>query len=327
MEAFFDIAPLWEIVIFFVLVFALVAIGLLTFYRDNVVRDAIMAEITQSTSEDDVSEQPRWREGFVDRLFWHSFESSSARHFLSGLGLEELRERLHQSGQHNRAAVVTYILWKVVFVCLAVLILAALSLFTRFGSAPLGLRFLIILWFLLIGYFLPNFLLSAKIKRFQDELYRSLPIFLDLITMCLATGHTVENALITVAKAMQRSYPAMAEEIAITGAQLKVAIQREKAWNRLIKHTNVIEIETLAQLFQSHEASGVALTRPLQALAKKVRRRYVHLIERKIERLPYKMLFIVMIFFFPILIILVVAIVYFNIVQQIATINGISQGL
>lgn len=313
---------IWEVLLVFISILSLLLVLSLGVLRSQYIRGAIARRLNAVPADDESA--PQWQKKLSDKLFWQSFHSKDTQEFLGWLGFGGLRERLHKAGRHDRSAVIVYMFTKVGFIALALLILAFISFTTNFLAQPASIRFLVIFFFILLGFYIPTMLLNRQQKEFQREIYRSLPIFLNLMGLCFTSGYTVDNALKEVALTLRETHPVFANEIALTYSQLQLEVDRSKAWQRLIDHTDVVEVESVVRILQRNEQLGSEIMRPLTQLAERIRRRHYALIDQKIERLPIYLTLTVLLFFFPIMIIFIVAMVYFNVLDVMQKFIGIT---
>jgi tight adherence protein C len=125
--------------------------------------------------------------------------------------------------------------------------------------APFGLAFAP-----LIGYLLPIFGMKWMAKKRQEEIQYELPDFMDMMSITLKAGMSLDSALhyyITTNKGP------LSEEIARMSQELSFGVQRETAYRALIDRTDSPELEALVQsMIQAHNlGTPISETFALQA--------------------------------------------------------------
>lgn len=111
--------------------------------------------------------------------------------------------------------------------------------------APFGLAF-----GPLIGYMIPIFGIKMMAKKRQEEIQYELPDFLDMMSITLKAGMSLDSALhyyVTTHKGP------LSEEITRLNQELSFGVQREAAYRALMNRTDSPELETLIQsMIQAH---------------------------------------------------------------------------
>ena len=79
------------------------------------------------------------------------------------------------------------------------------------------------------GWLLPIFVISHLLKRRTKAIAAGLPNALELLVVCVEAGLSLEDGLQRVARELQESQPALAEELALTWAEVNILPDRTQA--------------------------------------------------------------------------------------------------
>jgi tight adherence protein C len=200
--------------------------------------------------------------------------------------LGRLRAQLSHAGRRSSHAM-TYYLGSKVLLCLALG-----SGFLWFNalqpqSVPHALLFTLIL--MTIGFYLPNAWLHGRIRDRQTQLARGLPDALDLLVTCVEAGLGLDAALDRVAVEIRLSAPLLAEELAVTGAEMRAGVGRGDAFRRLAERTGVDELRSLSAIIMQTQIFGTSVARSLRTQAESIRIRRMQRAEEKAATAGVKM--------------------------------------
>jgi tight adherence protein C len=79
------------------------------------------------------------------------------------------------------------------------------------------------------GWFLPAMFIGRLIKKRTKAVVAGLPDALELLVICVEAGLAFEDGLGRIVGELEKSQPALAEELAFTAADLKILPSREQA--------------------------------------------------------------------------------------------------
>src|SRR5213595_1082565 len=79
------------------------------------------------------------------------------------------------------------------------------------------------------GYYLPNLVLSRKAQRRRREIFETIPDALDLLTVCVEAGLSLERALIKVAGEIHIKSIVLAQELHLVLMEMRAGFTKEKA--------------------------------------------------------------------------------------------------
>jgi tight adherence protein C len=99
------------------------------------------------------------------------------------------------------------------------------------GMTLSGQRLLLLLFgCAALGYYLPNLVLSRIAQRRQREIFETIPDALDLLTVCVEAGLSLERALIKVAGEIHIER-VLAQELQLVLMEMRAGFTKEKGGN------------------------------------------------------------------------------------------------
>jgi tight adherence protein C len=220
------------------------------------------------------------------------------------LEAKELRLQLAQAGRRGQQAVVNFLFARVA-APLGLLIFSLFYAFTVFAEKPFALRILAVLFATALGNYLPTILLKNAITKRQQKLQRAYPDALDLIVICVESGMSIEAAFAKVTEQMMEGAPELAEEFGLTTAELAFLNDRRQAFDNLADRTGLPAFKSLSTTLQQAEKYGTPIAVGLRVLAKESRDSRMAAAEKKAAALPPKLTVPMIVFFLPVLFIVI----------------------
>jgi tight adherence protein C len=213
---------------------------------------------------------------------------------------KELKRRLIQAGWRANSTPVTF-----VFARLALLIgLAALAAFYAWRVFPdwqLYMKLGLTVGGAFFGWVLPNIAVTNAIQKRQKTLTRAFPDALDLMVICVEAGMSIEAAFNKVSEEMAESAPLMAEEMGLTAAELAFLGDRRAAYENLAERTGLATFRSLVTTLLQSEKYGTPIATGLRVIAQENRDARLAAAEKKAAALPAKLTVPMIIFFLPVL--------------------------
>lgn len=172
------------------------------------------------------------------------------------------------------------------------------------GSMSLMLRFVIIAAGFLLGFFLPNMLLQAKIDRRQKNILHALPDALDLLTICVEAGLGFDAAMNKVADKWQTD---LSLEFARVSREVQLGKSRREALRSMADRLGVNDLSSFVAAVIQTEQLGVSLAKVLRIQADQMRMKRRQRAEQEAHKAPLKMLIPMTLLIFPSIVIVLVA--------------------
>lgn len=153
----------------------------------------------------------------------------------------------------------------------------------------------------LLGSYVPTLILKNKITRRQVELRKSLPDGIDLLVICVESGASINESFARVGRELARGHAALAEEFAITAAELSFLPVRRTALENLLERTGMPAIRGLVTTMLQSERFGTPIAQALRVLSAEFREQRMMAAESKAAKLPVLLTIPMMLFILPVL--------------------------
>jgi tight adherence protein C len=152
-----------------------------------------------------------------------------------------------------------------------------------------------------LGYFAPAIFIQNRITKRQKAIRRSWPEALDLLLITVESGMGIESAFRKVAEEIGQQSPEIAEEIALTTAELSYLQDRRQAYENLGRRTGVDGVRAVVTCLIQAEKYGTPLGQALRVMAQEIRDMRMSEAEKKAASLPPKLTVPMIVFFLPVL--------------------------
>ncbi len=212
-----------------------------------------------------------------------------------------VRQRMVQAGRRGQVPVMVFAVAHIVSP-LALMIFSALFVFGPGGSEmAIATKILSILGAGAVGFLMPTVIVSNMIQKRQLGLMRAVPDALDLLVICVESGASLEAAFNRVADELDEISADLAEEFGITVAELAFLTDRREALDKLAQRTGLPAIKSLTTSLIQAEKYGTPLAGALRVLAQENRDARMSAAEKKAGALPAKLTVPMIVFFLPVL--------------------------
>ena len=155
--------------------------------------------------------------------------------------------------------------------------------------------------FTLIGFFMPQLLLQSKITSRQDEIRKSMPDALDLLTICVQAGLGFDASMSRVAEKWE---DALADEFERSLREIQLGNVRRVALRNMSDRIGISEMTSFVAAIIQSEQLGVSMSKVLRIQSDQMRTRRRQIAEEKAQQAPVKMLFPMALLIFPSLLII-----------------------
>jgi len=218
---------------------------------------------------------------------------------------EEIKNKLKMAGLRGQAPLVAYMFFRLVMPIL-VLIAAFVYLFVLTDyKYPVMVKFGVALGAGYLGFYLPNMFIQNLVQRRQQAISQSFPDALDMLLICVQAGMSIEAAFGKVSKEVSSQSIELAEEFSLTTAELSYLQDRRQAFDNLGKRTGIPGIKSVATALIQAERYGTPVSQALRVMAKENRDMRMSEAEKKAAALPPKLTVPMIIFFLPVLFIVI----------------------
>ena len=221
------------------------------------------------------------------------------------VGQEEAREKLIQAGYRGQGPYVAFLFFRMV-VPLALLFFTVFYVFFVLKlDKPLAIKIGICLVAAYIGMQMPNLFLKNKIQKRNQSINRAFPDALDLLLICVESGMSVEAAFRRVSQEIGTQSIALAEELMLLTAELSFLPDRRQAYENLARRVDLDSVRSVCLALQQAERYGTPLAVALRVLSQENRDTRMSEAEKKAAGLPPKLTVPMILFFLPVLFIVI----------------------
>jgi tight adherence protein C len=139
----------------------------------------------------------------------------------------------------------------------------------------------------------------------REAIMRAFPDTLDMLLICVESGMSIEMALQRVGQEIAATSIELAEELALTCAELSYLPERRMAYENLARRTNHPGVKSVAMALTQAERYGTPLGSALRVMAKENRDLRLSAAEKKGAALPAKLTVPMIVFFLPVLLMVI----------------------
>jgi len=157
-----------------------------------------------------------------------------------------------------------------------------------------------------LGFYIPALFVKNRAMKRKKAMVRAWPDTLDLLLIAVEAGMSTEAAFRKTANDMIRYSKDIAEELTITTAELSYLHDRKQAFANLAARTDSDEIRATTTALIQTERYGTPLGSSLRILAEESRSLRMREAERKAAALSPKLTVPMVIFFLPVLIVILI---------------------
>jgi tight adherence protein C len=150
-----------------------------------------------------------------------------------------------------------------------------------------------------VGYYVPNVVLTRAASRRQREIFETVPDALDLLTVCVEAGLSMERALTKVAAEIHVKSVVLAQELQLVLMEMRAGFTKEKALRNFALRSGVEDVDTLVAMLIQAERFGTSMADSLRVHADNLRSKRTQLAEEAAAKIGLKLLFPLIFCMFP----------------------------
>ena len=214
-------------------------------------------------------------------------------------------DKLAQAGFRGPGPVTTFYFFRFIApFAFAIVIGFYLFLINGFGLTTM-LKICACVGGMTLGYYAPNIYISNVAANRRDSIVAGFPDALDLLLICVESGMSIEAALQKVSQEVGVSSIELAEELSLLVAELSYLPDRRLAYEGLSRRTNHPGIKSVSTAMIQAERYGTPLGGALRVLAQENRDLRLAAAEMKAAARPAKLTGPMILFFLPVLFVVV----------------------
>ncbi len=225
---------------------------------------------------------------------------------LAGSMGEKARDKMLQAGIRNPKAhlkfMVSRVVLPIIFVGLCLLYFSILPEDKQYTPVmQMGILFGVALF----GFKLPDILIKNKIIKRQEEININFPDALDMMLICVQGGIGLEQTVQRVAEEVAETSDILAEELGILCAEMAMLNDRRQALQDFARRVGSGAGKTFATSLIQAEQYGTSVSQAMRVMSDELREIRMAEAERKAASLPPKLTVPMILFFLPVLFIII----------------------
>ncbi len=221
------------------------------------------------------------------------------------LETDHTRNQLKMAGLRRESHVTTFLFMRVTLpFIMGFATFGYLKLVNDFGIPPV-MHLLIGMGGAYFGFYLPNIFVSNVIQKRQDSMKLAFSDALDLLLICVESGMSIEAGFNKVSQEIGSQSIPLAEEMTLTTAELSYLQERRMAFENFGKRTGLSIVKAVCTSLIQAERYGTPLGRALRVMAQENRDMRMSEAEKKAAGLPPKLTVPMIMFFLPVLFVVI----------------------
>ena len=216
-------------------------------------------------------------------------------------------DKLAMAGYRGQGHLTTFLFMRFATPIGFFLALVVYLVFLNPGERPLYLNLVYAIGGGIVGSYLPMILLKNNTTKRQFSIKRAWPDCLDLLLLCVEAGMSMEHAFKRVAKEIGQQSAELAEELTLTTAELSFLEDRGRAYENLGRRTGLDGVKSVMTALIQADRYGTSVGQALRVMAEEGREMRMMDAENKAASLPPKRTVPLILFFLPVLFIVIIA--------------------
>lgn len=142
-----------------------------------------------------------------------------------------------------------------------------------------------------LGYLLPDLVVSSRIRKRQKAIQNGLPDALDLIVVCVEAGSSLDQAILRASDELEIALPALAQELRTVTNEIRAGKPRVEAFHDLARRTQLEDVRALVALLTQTDRFGTSIAQALRAHAATSRTKRRQRAEERAAKVGVKLVF------------------------------------
>lgn len=152
---------------------------------------------------------------------------------------------------------------------------------------------------LILGYLMPDFWLTSRIRHRQRQITKGFPDALDLLTVCVEAGLGLDQGLYRVGQDIAITCPELSDEMKLMNMEARLGKSRADAMRDMGTRTGVEDIQTAVAMLIQTDRFGTDLAKALRVHSDTMRMKRRQRAEEMAAKASVKMVPALVFFIFP----------------------------
>lgn len=175
------------------------------------------------------------------------------------------------------------------------------------ATTNMALAVLLVSFAAVAGLYAPNLYLHNLIRQRRRQFALFWDDAIGLLIICLDAGLSIEVALRRIARELAPSAPVLAEELTIMMTDLSLLSERRQAYLSLAQRVDLPSVKSVVIALIQAEKQGASIANSLRIIAASNRQNRIALAEEKAAALGPKMTIPMIVFFLPVIFVIIIA--------------------
>ena len=173
-----------------------------------------------------------------------------------------------------------------------------------------------------LGFFAPDFWLAEAIKRRKSRVDSSLPDALDLMTICMDAGLSLDQAIVRVGQELTFTHPDISQEFLQINFEQRAGVPRIESWKAFADRLDLESLRQFVAMLVQTERFGTPLAVALATFADSLRTERRQKAEELGAKAAIKLVFPMVLFIFPTVFIVTIGPAVIALLKNIVTLLG-----
>ena len=285
------------------LIFVLVILlSYIAYYYSNLYKKKIgvrvrLREEREPGKDEGIAKYPPWSD-FFQSLFSRFGEALRPK---SEADVSRTKKRLVRAGYYGKNDSIIFYGSKV-FMALLLVVLFLIIKFTVLKPMPAQQILALMIFSAFAGFMSPDLYLYRRTEVRKKSVFQGFPDALDLMVVCVEAGMGLDAAIKRVGDEMALKNKILSDEFQILSLELRAGISRADALRNLAMRTDLEDVSSLVTLLIQTDRFGTRVAQALRVHSDSMRTKRYMRAEEMAAKIPIKILFPLVIFILPALI-------------------------
>ncbi len=268
--------------------------------RTRTDEDPLMARLAEAAQRGDVVtslEQIEMQQSFSERVLIPFLQriGELSSSFTPQKVLQDTTKKLEIAGNPGRLDAPTFLATRFIVAAFFGTTLLMVGLFAP-NRWPLGQVILVVIIFIVIGFFFPQLWLQSRINARQNDIRKAMPDAMDLLTICVEAGLGLEAAMSKVSEKWENQ---LSLAFLRTIREIQLGKIRRDAMRDMAERIGLPEMTSFVAAIIQSEILGVSLAKVLRIQSDQMRVRRRQRAEELAHAAPVKMILPLAFLIFP----------------------------
>jgi len=167
------------------------------------------------------------------------------------------------------------------------------------------MRILLVVFFAILGFLLPTYWVRRKAKNRQEAIFHDLPDVLDLMTVCVESGLSMDGSMVRICDEPFFKKSPLVREMNIAIQETRAGKPRIEALRDMGERAQVDDLKSFGAMLVQTERLGTSLAQSLRVHSDSLRTIRRQRAEEAAAKLPVKLLFPLVFLIFPALLVII----------------------